>query len=165
MSTRYMAVAVAFASLAVLGTSCAESRPLPPLPDAASEPVSFREEVAPVLEHRCVVCHGCYDAPCQLQLSSWEGIDRGASKQRVYRSSRLAAAEPTRLFVDAFGSEGWRQRGFFSVLDGGDGAGALLVEMLALGHANPCPRARRHPHPARLFQRARPSGSPSGRVS
>ena len=41
------------------------------------------------LEQRCVVCHGCYDAPCQLLLSSPDGIARGASKQVVYDTDRL----------------------------------------------------------------------------
>ncbi len=34
------------------------------------EIISYNEKVRPVLESRCVVCHGCYDAPCQLKLSS-----------------------------------------------------------------------------------------------
>ena len=45
----------------------------------ASGGVSYRAEVQPILEQRCVVCHGCYDAPCQLKLGAWEGIARGAS--------------------------------------------------------------------------------------
>jgi len=35
-----------------------------------SEGISYADEVQPVLERRCVVCHGCYDAPCQLKLPS-----------------------------------------------------------------------------------------------
>ena len=49
----------------------------------------YRQTIKPILETRCVVCHGCYDAPCQLKLSSPEGIDRGLSKQRVYDGTRL----------------------------------------------------------------------------
>jgi len=30
----------------------------------------YLNEVKPILENRCVVCHGCYDAPCQLKLTS-----------------------------------------------------------------------------------------------
>ena len=37
----------------------------------------FRNQVQPLLDRRCVVCHACYDAPCQLKLSSPEGIERG----------------------------------------------------------------------------------------
>ena len=47
------------------------------------ETISYDEEVRPILESRCVVCHGCYDAPCQLKLSSPEGIHRGANKKKV----------------------------------------------------------------------------------
>src|SRR5580700_10169296 len=41
-----------------------------------------------VFETRCVVCHGCYDAPCQLKLTSFVGIDRGATEKQVYEASR-----------------------------------------------------------------------------
>ena len=54
----------------------------------------YRDQVMPILEKRCVVCHGCYDAPCQLKLSSPEGIDRGASKDQVYNGQRLLGAKP-----------------------------------------------------------------------
>ena len=29
------------------------------------EGAEFLNDVKPVLDTRCVVCHGCYDAPCQ----------------------------------------------------------------------------------------------------
>ena len=53
------------------------------------EPISFTDEVSPVLDRRCVVCHGCYDAPCQLKLSSVDGVSRGASKEKVYVGARF----------------------------------------------------------------------------
>mgnify|MGYP000185507609 CR=1 FL=1 len=84
------------------------------------EIISYDEKVRPVLESRCVVCHGCYDAPCQLKLSSPEGIHRGANKTIVYNGSRATAAEPTRLFIDAMTTEEWRQKGFDTVLNEGD---------------------------------------------
>ena len=84
------------------------------------ETISYDEEVRPVLENRCVVCHGCYDAPCQLKLSSPEGIHRGANKEKVYNAGRFDAAEPTRLFIDAMTTEEWRQKGFDTVLNEGD---------------------------------------------
>ena len=55
------------------------------------ETISYDEEVRPILESRCVVCHGCYDAPCQLKLSSAEGIERGANKKKVYNGARITA--------------------------------------------------------------------------
>ena len=84
------------------------------------ENISYDEEVRPILESRCVVCHGCYDAPCQLKLSSPEGIHRGANKKKVYNGARITADEPTRLFIDAMTTEEWRQKGFDTVLNEGD---------------------------------------------
>ncbi|MGZ8201236.1 MAG: fatty acid cis/trans isomerase [Methylosarcina sp.] len=79
--------------------------------------VSFYQDVKPILDSRCVVCHGCYDAPCQLKLGSIEGIDRGASKQKVYDFARLKASEPTRLFIDATDTTSWRKKDFYPVLN------------------------------------------------
>ena len=86
------------------------------LPD---EPVSWHSSVKPVLENRCIVCHGCYDAHCQLKLSSYEGIKRGASKVKVYDGSRIKGIEPTRLMIDAKTTEEWRSKGFHAVLNEG----------------------------------------------
>ncbi|TEW53977.1 9-hexadecenoic acid cis-trans isomerase [Psychromonas sp. RZ22] len=77
----------------------------------------YRDQIKPLLEKRCVVCHGCYDAPCQLKLSSPEGIDRGASKHAVYDGSRILGADLSRLFIDAQTTEEWRQKEFTSVLN------------------------------------------------
>ncbi len=77
--------------------------------------VSYWEDIQPILDSRCVVCHACYDAPCQLKLSSYEGILRGASKEPVYNASRLTPMDPTRLFIDASTPSEWRRKGFFSV--------------------------------------------------
>ncbi len=77
----------------------------------------YQQQVQPVLESRCVVCHGCYDAPCQLKLSSVEGIDRGASKEKVYNGRRLLEAAPSRLGIDAPNTEAWRSRDFYPVLN------------------------------------------------
>ncbi|MDF2155413.1 fatty acid cis/trans isomerase [Vibrio sp. CAU 1672] len=77
----------------------------------------FLQEVKPIIDNRCVVCHACYDAPCQLKLSSVEGIDRGASKQLVYEGTRLTAVAPTRLFEDAETTQEWRNAGFHPVLN------------------------------------------------
>ncbi|MEA3273715.1 MAG: fatty acid cis/trans isomerase [Pseudomonadota bacterium] len=82
-----------------------------------AQPISYQSQVRPILERRCVVCHGCYDAPCQLKLSSPEGLQRGASKQKVYDGKRILAMEPTRLFIDARSTEEWREKGFHPVVN------------------------------------------------
>jgi hypothetical protein len=115
---------------------------------ASGPPVSYERDVAPVLNQRCVVCHACYDAPCQLVLTAFEGAERGATHQVVYDSSRLEAAPPTRLFVDARNTAEWRAKGFFPVLSPGADApssASLLLSMLALGHANPFQAGQRLP--------------------
>lgn len=107
--------------------------------------VSFAQHVKPILDSRCVVCHGCYDAPCQLKLGSIEGIDRGASKQKVYDFARLDAINPTRLFVDAVNTEQWRNKGFYPVLNERADSpfanldNSLLAKLLQLKRSNPLP--------------------------
>ncbi|NVK36509.1 MAG: fatty acid cis/trans isomerase [Gammaproteobacteria bacterium] len=77
----------------------------------------YNNAIKPILENRCVVCHGCYDTPCQLKLSSAEGIMRGASKELVYNGTRILASEPSRLGIDAQTTEQWRLKHFFPVLN------------------------------------------------
>lgn len=79
--------------------------------------IDYATEVRPILEARCVVCHACYDAPCQLKLGSSEGIDRGASTDRVYDARRLFQADLTRLFEDAQTTAAWRTKNFHPVLN------------------------------------------------
>jgi hypothetical protein len=72
--------------------------------------------VKPILDKRCVTCHSGLDAPCQLQLGSYEGLQRGSTKQAVYQH-RLHAITPTRLTVDGKTPGDWRSKGFFPVLN------------------------------------------------
>ncbi len=113
--------------------------------------ISFVNQARPVLEKRCIVCHGCYDAPCQLKMSSLEGIKRGANPESVYNAERLFAMDPTRLFVDAHTTEEWRKKGFSSVLNESQTEPdkniaennlrhSVLYKMLRLKQLNPQPR-------------------------
>ena len=114
------------------------------VPVAAAGGVSYRRDVKPLLERRCVVCHGCYDAPCQLKLDSWDGVARGSSKTPVY-DVRLVEAEPTRLGIDAQRPSQWRQRGFDPVLNertsqpGNELAASVLYRSLQHKQAHPLP--------------------------
>jgi mono/diheme cytochrome c family protein len=40
--------------------------------------VSFAEQVKPILEARCVECHGASDAELGLNLSTYEGVMAGS---------------------------------------------------------------------------------------
>ncbi|QIJ87222.1 fatty acid cis/trans isomerase [Vibrio coralliilyticus OCN008] len=105
----------------------------------------FLSEVKPIIDNRCVVCHACYDAPCQLKMSSVAGIDRGASKELVYQGTRLTAATPSRLFEDAQTTEQWRSMGFHPVLNERDQTrtanieAGLVAKMLMQKEAHPLP--------------------------
>jgi hypothetical protein len=79
--------------------------------------VSFHDDVQPIIERRCSVCHSCYDAPCQLKMTSFEGIDRGGSTELVYDAARIKGNKPTRLFVDADTTQEWRDLDFHPVLN------------------------------------------------
>jgi hypothetical protein len=95
--------------------------------------------VKTAVEQRCMVCHGCYDAPCQLKLDAWEGLQRGASKDKVYDGTRLLNANLTRLFVDAQTTEEWHAKGFYPVLDPQDPQRATILRMLELKRDHPLP--------------------------
>lgn len=98
-------------------TACV-SKTLPPVHFTPPlEEIDYLKEVKPVLDKRCVVCHSCYNSPCQLKLSSFEGLDRGASMKAVYNAQRTETMDPTRLFIDAQSTEEWRGKGFHSVTD------------------------------------------------
>ncbi|MEZ5435188.1 MAG: fatty acid cis/trans isomerase [Pseudomonadales bacterium] len=106
----------------------------------------YWRDVRPVLEQRCTVCHGCYDAPCQQNLTSWDGIARGANAELVY-GTNLRAVEPTRLFVDAQLPSEWRSKKFHPVLNERDDVreanlqGSVLYRVLDLKRKNPLPTA------------------------
>lgn len=114
--------------------------------DIPAHQVDFWRDVKPILDNRCVVCHGCYDAPCQLKLTAIEGIERGASTIPLYNNRRLLPGEPTRLFEDAQSTAQWREKGFFPVLnehqqtiDANRRAG-VMYQMLALKEKHPLPK-------------------------
>lgn len=73
-------------------------------------------DVKRILDTRCVVCHGCYDAPCQLKLGAYEGLLRGATPQTVYNPSRFSEDVTTRLFIDGRSVTDWRKLGFHEVI-------------------------------------------------
>ena len=136
-------------------TGCARSTPsgpvhsgepvAPPPATAGSTTVDYWRDVQPIFERRCAVCHGCYDAPCQLNLTAYEGIVRGAHKKPIYDITRLRTAEQTRLFEDAHSAPAWRKKHFFPVIQEQAQApeearrAGVLARMLALKRAHPLP--------------------------
>jgi len=102
-----------------------------------SPAISYTRDIQPIFTEKCVACHACNDAACQLNLGSAEGVSRGASKIPVYQGDRSQAVTPTRLFYDASGPAAWHKLGFNSVLDNQGSQAALMARMLELGHARP----------------------------
>ncbi len=142
----FLASRATLAALSLLLAGCMQSA----LSEPALEPAvakqqshSYSRDVKPILEQKCISCHACYDAPCQLKLTSSEGLLRGATATPVYDSERLESADPTRLYIDAQSKAEWRQKGFFSVLNDRGGslddnlANSLLFRMIELGRAHP----------------------------
>ncbi|MBT5222827.1 MAG: isomerase [Gammaproteobacteria bacterium] len=127
---------------ALYGPSEPKQRTLAADTKLAKDAVSYHKDIKPILDTRCVACHACYDAPCQLKLGSTQGIDRGSTKEVIY-NVRLDAIQPTRLFVDATTTQGWREKDFYPVLNERiDSAQAninnsLLAKLLLLKRDNP----------------------------
>ncbi len=111
----------------------------------ADDPDSYEHLARSILDRRCLVCHACYDAPCQLKMESFAGVDRGASPALVYDAARLEEAPLTRLGIDAQTTARWRAAGFSAVLNertespANDRNASVLYRMLALKSRNPLP--------------------------
>ncbi len=153
LCSRYFSCLVLFILTALIVSACATKKEsltveqprvdLSLLQTLPVDNISYTDQVSPVLERRCVVCHGCYDAPCQLKLSSPEGINRGASKEKVYNGARFKSMSPTRLYIDAKSTREWRDKGFHNVLNEGTASAtqnldqSLMYKMLRLKQLNP----------------------------
>ena len=107
--------------------------------NAADTSATGTAQVRDLLNRRCVVCHSCYDAPCQLKLTAHEGVARGGTKQVVYDTDRLTDAPPTRLGLDARTVPDWRALGFHAVT-ADPGQLSLLERFLDLGRVAPLPK-------------------------
>ena len=71
-----------------------------PATGQTAQTISYSKDIKPILDTRCVACHACYDAPCQLKLTAYDGVARGASKDRVYNHKSLREGKLSRLFFD-----------------------------------------------------------------
>jgi len=111
----------------------------------ASASVTYYQHTRPIIEQRCVVCHGCYDAPCQLKLEAYEGLLRGANPDKVYDGARLLGGTLTRLFEDSNSTAQWRDKGFHPVLNERSNTptanidAGVMAQFLELKKAHPLP--------------------------
>lgn len=96
----------------------------------------YTEKIKPIFESRCVSCHSCFNAPCQLNLQTYSGATRGATSDNVYDAERLHSVPPTRLDIDAKTTEEWRAKGFFDVLGAHYPDASLLLRLTKLRHTH-----------------------------
>lgn len=91
----------------------------------------YTEKIQPIFDSRCVSCHSCMNAPCQLNLQNFDGFLRGANKFNVYNGTRIDAVAPTRLWIDAHTKEAWEKLGFYSMNNSSDPNENLFFQMIA----------------------------------
>lgn len=112
----------------------------------SSQTKQYNQQVKPIIENRCVVCHGCFDAPCQLKMESPEAIERGAHKAKVYDGARLRAIKPSTLASQSVDS--WREQNFFPVLNERQQSpianleASVFYQMLKLKQEHPLPKTQ-----------------------
>jgi hypothetical protein len=108
---------------------------------ANSQPASARDDytarIQPIFDNRCVACHSCYNAPCQLNLQNHSGVTRGATKLNVYDGFRQKSVAPSRLGIDGHSVADWRAKGFFDVVGGSEPARTLLMQLVNLRARHP----------------------------
>ena len=75
----------------------------------------YLTKVKPIFEKRCVTCHGCYEAPCQLNMQSYQGVRRGYHGIPVYNMDRKNNMAFTQM-NNAFPLSQWRNLGFHPVV-------------------------------------------------
>ena len=103
----------------------------------------YSNRIEPIFTSRCVACHSCYNAPCQLNLQSYSGLARGATRLNVYDRSRPKSVAPSRLDIDGHRVSEWRAKGFFDVVGNPKPARTLLMQLLALRAAHPTAQPRK----------------------
>jgi hypothetical protein len=114
---------------------------------ANSQPSSagddYTARIQPIFNNRCIACHSCYNAPCQLNLQNHSGLARGATKLNVYDRARANSVAPTRLDIDGHSVADWRGKGFFDVVGGTDPARTQLMQLLSLRVRHPAAQPKK----------------------
>ena len=125
----YCVLAVAILPLSGVIRS-ANSQPAPVHDD-------YTARVQSIFDGRCIACHSCYNAPCQLSLQSHSGLARGATKLNIYDGSRPTSVAPSRLDIDGHSVPDWRAKGFFDVVGGTEPPRTLLMQLVSLRARHP----------------------------
>src|SRR5262249_23474387 len=70
--------------------SAEETKEKPPLPDAVREDVDFEKQIAPLLEKRCVQCHGADKQKSGFRLDTREVALKGGNSGEVIQLQNSA---------------------------------------------------------------------------
>ena len=103
----------------------------------------YTSRIQPIFDSRCIACHSCYNAPCQLNLQSHAGLARGATRLNVYDRSRPMSVAPSRLDIDGRSVSDWRAKGFFNVVGSTEPARTLLMQLVSLRARHPTVQAKK----------------------
>ena len=126
---------IIFSVIVFIGYTAVQYSPPPkPIKVVLQDKQVEYKEVQKIFDARCVTCHSCYNSPCQAKFSSFEGLDRGGSKDRIYGTRIFVADDPSRLFIDEKSSEAWQNKNFFSLTSSDAKAGynnSILGHMLS----------------------------------
>ena len=147
MRVTFYAVLSTILTLVLLSASAAPG--LAQTPAAVAD--EYTDKIKPIFDGRCVACHSCTNAPCQLNLQTWSGAARGATSLNVYDSKRSRSVLPTRNDIDASTPAEWRAKGFHDVIGAGTtAAGAasepgrsLLLDLTRLRASHPTAQPRK----------------------
>jgi hypothetical protein len=126
-------------------SGCATGTPRAPLAVAQPPgPIDYLQEVQPILNKRCVVCHSGPDSPCQLEMGSFAGLARGAGRSAaVSADPETKVADPAPLLAAGHPARVLREKRFVSVIASDAAAGfnnSLLLQLLAQKKKHPVGR-------------------------
>ena len=106
----------------------------------------YVDRVQPIVARQCVTCHGCGDSPCQLKLTSFEGLLRGSNEEDLYGTRIFGIAREYDPMHLSYGrrlaedgsldvratEEAWRDVDFYSVLE--HDTDSVLARVLTEAH-------------------------------
>jgi hypothetical protein len=98
-----------------------------PFPSYTQESDIYLNKIQPILDRRCAVCHSCFEAPCQMKLSSSDMVVRGATAHLT--NGGIKAAPRSDMMTTL---QQQRAGGFFSVTEGA--SDSLFVNLLLAGN-------------------------------
>ena len=75
----------------------------------------YLDKVQAIFSKRCITCHGCYEAPCQLNLQSYQGVRRGYNVMPIYNMKRLESMPITQM-NEVYPLGKWRDLDFLPVV-------------------------------------------------